>query len=262
MDRMANFMVVRHMGGQAADIQENIYKDCFRRNRKVNKDEIINAVRSYIRNNNAKYAILINGVWGSGKTYLYENYLTKAISEIETGKSEKKANVYISLYGISTIESLSKQLLSNYLLYAKMHGNELVKNGARVVGGVLGIASKAISFSYGAFSADFSNMAEGISSLTELKDLVICFDDLERCSISVNELFGYVNNLVEHCNCKVIILADENNIGKIYANTNVEQKYLTLLTGGRKVVETKKDGENKQKSDTSSNDVSVGELKK
>jgi hypothetical protein len=72
--------------------------------------------------------------------------------------------------------------------------------------------------------------------------MVICFDDLERCTIPINEFFGFVNNLIEHCNCKVIILADEKNIGKIYANTNLEEKYLTVLTGDRKVVEYIGDG--------------------
>lgn len=51
-------------------------------------------------------------------------------------------------------------------------------------------------------------------------------------------------NLIEHCNCKVIILADEKNIGKIYANTNIEEKYLTVISGNRKVVEYIGDGKN------------------
>lgn len=49
--------------------------------------------------------------------------------------------------------------------------------------------------------------------------------------VFLNSLFGFINNLVEHCNCKVLILADESNIGKMYANTNIEAKYSTLLSG-------------------------------
>ena len=80
---------------------------------KLNRDEIIQAVQSYIRNDNAKYALLINGAWGSGKTFLYENYLADAISDIEIGKNERKSNIYISLYGVSSIKVLSKQLLTS-----------------------------------------------------------------------------------------------------------------------------------------------------
>lgn len=75
-----------------------------------------------------------------------------------------------------------------------------------------------------------------------------------------------MNNLIEHCNCKVLILADEKNIGKIYANTNLEEKYLTVLTGDRKVVEYLGEGQNArvQKSELGKNqngEMTVEEVK-
>lgn len=206
--------------------------------------EIVDAVISYVRDENAKYAILIDGTWGSGKTYLYENYLVDAIDSVEVEKNERKQNVYISLYGISSIDSLAKQLITNYLIYVKGNGNKLVKKGLKPLAGIIGVASSAFSFSIGPISTDLSNVFEKIEGSIDVKDMVICFDDLERCTIPINEFFGFVNNLIEHCNCKVIILADEKNIGKIYANTNIEEKYLTVISGNRKVVEYIGDGKN------------------
>jgi len=211
---------------------------------KMTSKEIVDAVISYVRDENAKYAILIDGTWGSGKTYLYENYLVDAIDSVEVGKNERKQNVYISLYGISSIDSLAKQLITNYLIYVKGNGNKLVKKGLKPLAGIIGIASSAFSFSIGPISTDLSNVFEKIEGSIDVKDMVICFDDLERCTIPINEFFGFVNNLIEHCNCKVIILADEKNIGKIYANTNIEEKYLTVISGNRKVVEYIGDGKN------------------
>ena len=211
---------------------------------KMTSKEIVDAVISYVRNENAKYAILIDGTWGSGKTYLYENYLVDAIDSVEVGKNERKQNVYISLYGISSIDSLAKQLITNYLIYVKGNGNKLVKKGLKPLAGIIGVASSAFSFSIGPISTDLSNVFEKIEGSIDVKDMVICFDDLERCTIPINEFFGFVNNLIEHCNCKVIILADEKNIGKIYANTNIEEKYLTVISGNRKVVEYIGDGKN------------------
>ena len=206
--------------------------------------EIVDAVISYVRDENAKYAILIDGTWGSGKTYLYENYLVDAIDSVEVGKNERKQNAYISLYGISSIDSLAKQLITNYLIYVKGNGNKLIKKGLKPLAGIIGVASSAFSFSIGPISTDLSNVFEKIEGSIDVKDMVICFDDLERCTIPINEFFGFVNNLIEHCNCKVIILADEKNIGKIYANTNIEEKYLTVISGNRKVVEYIGDGKN------------------
>lgn len=229
--------------------------------------EIVDAVISYVRDENAKYAILIDGTWGSGKTYLYENYLVDAIDSVEVGKNERKQNVYISLYGISSIDSLAKQLITNYLIYVKGNGNKLIKKGLKPLAGIIGVASSAFSFSIGPISTDLSNVFEEIEGSIDVKDMVICFDDLERCTIPINEFFGFVNNLIEHCNCKVIILADEKNIGKIYANTNIEEKYLTVISGNRKVVEYIGDGkntktQNKGLGKDTNGEITVEEVKK
>lgn len=229
--------------------------------------EIVDAVISYVCDENAKYAILIDGAWGSGKTYLYENYLVDAIDSVEVGKNERKKNVYISLYGISNIDSLAKQLITNYLIYVKENGNKLVKKGLKPLAGIIGVASSAFSFSIGPISTDLSSVFEKIEGSIDVKDMVICFDDLERCTIPINEFFGFVNNLIEHCNCKVIILADEKNIGKIYANTNIEEKYLTVLSGNRKVVEYIGDGkntktQNKGLGKDTNGEITVEEVKK
>lgn len=206
----------------------------------MNRTEIIKSVNAYIKNDHAKYALLINGAWGVGKTYLYEKYLSDAISSIEAGKNNRKVNIYISLYGISSVDALSKQLITNYLIYDVANGNDIAKKTIKPVSGAIGILSKAISFSVGPAKVELKGVSDVIN-IFKAKDMVICFDDLERCSIPIWELFGFVNNLIEHCNCKVLILADENNIGKTFANTNVELKYKTLLTGNRKVVQEQPD---------------------
>ena len=234
---------------------------------KMTSKEIVDAVISYVRDENAKYAILIDGTWGSGKTYLYENYLVDAIDSVEVKKNERKQNVYISLYGISSIDSLAKQLITNYLIYVKGNGNKLIKKGLKPLAGIIGVASSAFSFSIGPISTDLSNVFEKIEGSIDVKDMVICFDDLERCTIPINEFFGFVNNLIEHCNCKVIILADEKNIGKIYANTNIEEKYLTVISGNRKVVEYIGDGkntktQNKGLGKDTNGEITVEEVKK
>ena len=53
----------------------------------MDRDAIRNAVRKYIINDNSKYALLIDGTWGIGKTYLFENYLLDDIYDIEIGKN-------------------------------------------------------------------------------------------------------------------------------------------------------------------------------
>lgn len=199
----------------------------------MNKHEIFEVISSYINNEKAKYAVLIDAPWGAGKTYLYENFLADKIEKNEAGKSKRKNNIYISLYGISTIEELSRELVTKYILKDKCSGTK--EKIYKASSGIASVMSKAISVSVGALSIDFSGIGDFLKNSISAKDMVICFDDLERCSIPINDLFGFINNLVEHCNCKVIILADEGNIGRMYANTNIENKYISLLSGKKLV---------------------------
>ena len=193
----------------------------------MKRNEIEKKIIDYINDEEIRYALLINGAWGSGKTYLYNNHLADAIAKVECGKNERKINVYISLYGISNIESLAKELITNYVLKVKRINEKMYK----ISNGIASIISKCISVTVGEVSVNFDATTNIIKEQINIKNMVICFDDLERCSIPINELFGFINNLVEHCQCKVIILADEDNIGKMYANMDLEIKYLTLVPG-------------------------------
>ena len=224
----------------------------------MKKGEIVKAIRDYVNNDKANYAVLINGVWGSGKTYLYEHELKKEILKTENGKSNRKANIYISLYGITSVEQLSKELLISFLMEVKLRGDKNKKKLNKQMNRAMGIFSKTFSFSINGLSIDIDKGIEEIKNNIQFKDMIISFDDFERCNIPVNELFGVINNLVEHCNCKVIILADEDNIGKMYANTNVEAKYLTLLSGrSLKVNENQTAQGNKE----GANAITIKELK-
>ena len=200
----------------------------------MNREELISAVEQYIQDDSEKYAIMINGPWGCGKTFLYEKYLYEAIEDLGLRMSIPKTNVYLSLYGISSVEALSKQVFSEFTVLSKMDIH--AKHFTLKTAGIIAAIAKSFTITSPWCSMELGTAVEGILDSIELNNLIICFDDLERCNIPINELFGYINILVEQCGCKVIILADEYNIGKIYSNTNVEEKYRTILSGNRVVI--------------------------
>ena len=237
----------------------------------MNRDETVKKVVDYIKDGSAQYALLINGNWGCGKTYLYKNHLVKAINGIELGKekAERKDNVYISLYGMSSLEDLSRALLLRFISVKTSKGTGDNEDIILKTAGVLEIISNSVSFqvknvSVGGIDKAYKKILDMIKS----KNLVICLDDLERCAIPVNEIFGWINNLTEHCNCKVIILADEENIGKMYANFNLEQKYQTILSG-RRIVNSEASQDNNyrnrnfqmQSEDSGYKDITLQQLK-
>lgn len=226
------------------------------------KEKVVQSVRDYINDDNAKYAVLINGAWGCGKTYLYENELKDEILKLEIGRKERKCNVYISLYGISTVEQLAKELVTNYILESKYHGDAKRKAAYEQLKRVMGIVSKMFSFSISGLSIDLDNGIKEIKNGIKFGNMIVCLDDFERCSIPIVDMFGMINNLVEHCNCKVIILADENNIGKVYANTNIELKFASLLHGRKIVVEKKAKNEAKDEQPLNCDEIEIEDLKR
>jgi KAP family P-loop domain len=135
-----------------------------------------------------QYAVMINGPWGIGKTFLIKEFLRRNV-----GNTLK--HIYVSLYGLTTIDEINDALLQ--ALYPVLNWR-VSKIGARIGKTVL----KHFGFESDLTSADV---------LTISADLLV-FDDLERCEASINKVLGYTNAFVEHDGCKVIIIANENEI--------------------------------------------------
>jgi hypothetical protein len=138
------------------------------------------------------FAVLLSGPWGVGKTYLL-----KAFLKMQFG--DDAANyVYVSLYGPSTIEEIDDALFQ--AAFPVLTGKV-----AKVVGRVAKVGLKYLSVDPGEW-----NIKE---FLNKFNAKVYVFDDLERCEAPINKVLGYINQFVEHGAAKVIILANEKEIG-------------------------------------------------
>ena len=180
---------------------------------------LIDILKNFARQENTDFAILINGSWGSGKTYFLKKVVADEIKKVNCKISDKKTEpyelVYISLYGITSAEELQRKLF--------LEINPLLKSKA------FKIAGGAISKIADVFNASFSSSDErtvlnifgGIP-----KSKILVFDDLERLATNtLNEVLGFINTYTEHQNLKVIIVADEEKIkAKIDDYDNVKEK--------------------------------------
>lgn len=75
----------------------------------LSNDGIIKVMLEYIEEDKYKSAILINGEWGSGKTFFITEKLSKVIKD--RIKNDGKY-IYVSLYGVENVEELSNKLYS------------------------------------------------------------------------------------------------------------------------------------------------------
>lgn len=188
-------------------------------------EEIESVIVEYLNNPNAEYAVMIDGEWGSGKTYFLKDSLMRIMETIDNGKNKRRKYAYVSLYGVKSIEEISKEIVFQFL---GKKNKKKVENGDAV----LETVSNVLTASFGVVNIDLSKI-KNILNKIEINDWLICFDDLERCSLPVNEILGYINRLVEHNKCKVIVLANEKEIGTVTLHQRLEEKYQVVLSGRR-----------------------------
>ncbi|WP_316228649.1 P-loop NTPase fold protein [Bradyrhizobium sp. SZCCHNR1045] len=138
------------------------------------------------------FAVLVSGPWGIGKTYLLKAFLKRQFGD-ETAKY-----VYVSLYGLSTIEEIDDALFQSAF-------PALTGTAAKVAGRVAKAGLKFLKVDPGDWNIkEFFNKFDA---------KVYVFDDLERCEAPINKVLGYINQFVEHGAAKVIVLANEKEIG-------------------------------------------------
>lgn len=195
--------------------------------RYLTEKEITKELDDYIYNVSIKYAVLLNGGWGSGKTYFIEDYIKKLEEKYELNKNDKttkyKKPVYVSLYGLSDISELKNKIALSLIKSKKIKQLMPFLDVGIEIGSDLASKHTFIQNS----DSKFKRI---IRALHKIDNLIIFFDDLERCNININTVLGYINELVEHNDVKVVLVADESKIGKVNFEKNVELKYMVALS--------------------------------
>ena len=76
--------------------------------------DFVQEVEYYCKQENTSGALLVNGNWGSGKTYFFENILPQL-----PWFYSNTSIISISLFGITSREILDKKLKEKYILKTK-----------------------------------------------------------------------------------------------------------------------------------------------
>lgn len=185
----------------------------------LKESEIISIIMDYINDPQDNFAILIDGEWGSGKTFFVEKKISPLINEITVNGKIKRKAIYVSLFGVN-----SQQMIDE-LIYSKILELDMGK-AARILP-YIKKAMRLVSDDIGLRITEILNKL--YKKLVFLETIVFIFDDLERCSMPINEVIGYINVLVEHAKFKLIIIANQKEIGKMRLYQNLEEKYLVAF---------------------------------
>ena len=183
-------------------------------------EDLVESILDYVRSDYTDYAVMINGEWGSGKTHFWNNKIRNKIESIQIN-GRRYTTIYMSLYGISNLEEISKKLfiettqLMDKNLRKYMDANDISKIPEYAKTGIdmanfFGVSQNGEKVDYAQF---FST-----------DDKVLCFDDLERANVDVIDILGYINNFVEHDHIKTILICNEKELSTKLKSSNLEMK--------------------------------------
>ncbi len=183
-------------------------------------EDLVESILDYVRADYTDYAIMINGEWGSGKTYFWNNKVRNKIESLRLN-GKQYTTIYMSLYGISNLEDISKKIFiettqlmdKNLKRYMYAHNQLTIPEYAKTgldMANFFGVTKNGDRVDYEQFFTT--------------DDKVLCFDDLERANVDVIDILGYINNFVEHDHIKTIIICNEKELSNKLKSSNLEMK--------------------------------------
>ena len=206
----------------------------------LTSEEIITSFLNYLDNTIYSYAYMLDGSWGSGKTFFVKNMLIPAIEKREREKKiidltyKEKKILYVSLYGIKDTEEISRLL---YIELRHVTAEELTpdipdklqSHKGRISSWLATTGKILADVVKDAKGIDLENVFNKVSSGFSLENCIFIFDDLERTSCNINDILGYINNFIEHDQIKVLLIANEAEINTVsQLDTNPEELMVCL----------------------------------
>ena len=139
-------------------------------------------------NSTQSFGIALNGKWGVGKTFFWNQLIEEKFST--------KKTAYISLFGVETIQQIKNDLLLQ--IYTQ---NGFVKK----------IKDKVGSFKL--YGMDIS-LALSWFEKKDFENVIVCFDDFERISdkLKLKDVLGLISELKEQKKCTVVLILNKDKL--------------------------------------------------
>lgn len=174
------------------------------------------------------FAIMLSGESGVGKTWLIRQY--------KNNLSQRGIkSLYVSLFGLTSFDEIESSF------FEQLHPG-LSQQG-------MGLTAKILKESIkGTINLEIRKQQIGEtmkedwvipSYLANSHDYILIFDDIDRCFLTVPQIFGYVNFLQEHHGFRVILIGDEESLEEREDNSHIAElgyKNISDKTIGRSFV--------------------------
>lgn len=188
-------------------------------NKKNINDHIANFLDYYVCQPDPRYAVMLTGPWGCGKTFFVKRWKEELEKKIKDKKMKLSTPIYISLFGLTSIQEINEAITREIYPFMK---SKLYKGGKKVLNAVSKIS---LNCDLSPLSkSEFKNNPNELNIELDLVSLfksdsnkarnnkIIIFDDFERCKVDAADMLGYINQFVEHSNIRVILVCHEKEV--------------------------------------------------
>ena len=182
---------------------------------------LVDEICAYVSDLTRRYAISIEGPWGSGKTRFLNFALAPGL------KKMRKRMVRVSMFGLKDGDELYEKLGAVLLHLQGERDGKLAKLTRKAIATTPKFVGSALSRSGISLQLDLG-MKFVVDMLASNKHVIV-LDDVERRSEASDDLslFGAVNELVEGCGLKVVLVANRLQLsgdkGRLF-DSNVREK--------------------------------------
>jgi len=146
-------------------------------------------------------------------------------------KHKEYEYLYVSLYGMTSYKEIEDSF------FEQIHP-VLSSKGMKIAGKIIkGLIKTTIKVDFDRDGKEDASVTSGVPDISlpdylkNIDNKILVFDDLERCSIPISNILGYINQFVETNGLKVILIANEEEIIKASEkNKEVEEakSYLAI----------------------------------
>ena len=191
----------------------------------MSKKIIKNAISVYIQEEKSDYAVMLNGAWGSGKTYFVKNELIDYLQEEFNRKI-----LYISLFGISNIDELYNNIALQVL---NIKATETLDQKIKMNNPSYNDSNKKTIFERSKISLWTGILNKGLKiipdnnvinsvvsevnkNIISFNKYIFVFDDLERSTLKFDVLLGFFDQITDQNEIKAILICNESKINNEY----------------------------------------------
>ncbi|MDP2697579.1 hypothetical protein [Thalassospira sp.] len=163
--------------------------------------------------------LCIKGKWGIGKTYTWNQYLKESSKDKDISL---KNYVYVSLFGINSLEELKYSLFENTISVEKVIEGPSLKTLKNRFNNLKKFGRKSVPFIgylldlfLNLFSAKRITTQLLKSSFMMVRNQIVCLDDLERRGkgLEITDILGLASLLKEERKSKVVLLLNDVELG-------------------------------------------------